>query len=116
MMMINGCQTPSNMSSIRAVWDSLGKTFLSLLVDNLGATGRLRLNSSPVKLKLIIFLLFLPEGNAILPITPKAVCALLSATSSVQGCGGSSMEADYQLHLVFRVAAGPLRSLTISYI
>ena len=62
------------MSSIGAVCDSLGKTFLSLLVDNLGATGGLRLNSSPVKVKLIIFPLFLPKGNAILPITPKAVC------------------------------------------
>ena len=74
MMMINLYQTPPNMSSIRAVCDSLGKTFLSLLVDNLGATGGLRLNSSPVKVKLIIFCLFLSEGNAILPITPKAVC------------------------------------------
>ena len=62
------------MSSIGAVCDSLGKTFLSLLVDNLGATGGFRLNSFPVKVKLIIFTLFLPEGNTILQITPKAVC------------------------------------------
>ena len=73
MMMINLYQTPPNMSLIGAVCDSLGKTFL--LVHNLGATGGLRLNSSPVKVKLIIIPLFLPEGNAILPITPKAVCA-----------------------------------------
>ena len=76
MMMKNLYQTPPNMSSIRAVCDSLGKTFLSLLVDNFGATGGLRLNSSPVKVKLITFPLFLPEGNAILAITPRAVCAL----------------------------------------
>ena len=74
MMMINLYQTPPNISLIGAVCGSLEKTFLSLLVDNLGATGRLRLNSSPVKVKLIIFPLFLPKGNAILPITPKAVC------------------------------------------
>ena len=82
MMMINLYQTPPNMSSIGTVSDSLGKTFLSLLVDNLGATGGLRLNSSPVKVKLIIFPLFLPEGNAILPITPKAVCAGARYTKS----------------------------------
>ena len=62
------------MSSTEAGWDSLAKTFLLLLVDNLGATGKLRSNSSPVKVKLIIYPLFLPEGNAILPITPMAVC------------------------------------------
>ena len=61
------------MSSIGAVWDRLRKTFLSFLGKNLGATGGLRLNSSPVKVKLIIFPLFLPKGNAIMPITPKAV-------------------------------------------
>ena len=77
MMMITLYQTPPNMSSIGAVYNSLGNKFLSLLVDNLGATGKLRVNSSPVKVKLIIFPLFLPEGNAILPITPKAVCAVL---------------------------------------
>ena len=74
MMMINLYQTPLNISSIGAVCDSLGKTFLSLLVDNLGATGGLWVNSPPVKVKLIIFPLFLPKGNKILSITPKAVC------------------------------------------
>ena len=74
MMMINLYQTPPNMSLIGAVCDSLGKTFLLLLVHNLGATGGLQLNLSPVKVKLIIFPLFLSEGNAILPITPKEVC------------------------------------------
>ena len=64
------------MSSIGVVCDSLGKTFLSLLVNNLGATGGLWLNSYPVKVKLIIFHLFLPKGNAILPMTAEAVCAL----------------------------------------
>ena len=63
------------MSLVGAVCDSLGRTFLLLLVDNLGATGGIRLNSSPLKVKLVIFPLFPPEGNAILPITPKAVCA-----------------------------------------
>ena len=32
------------------------------------------MNSSPVKVKLIIFPLFLPEGNAILPMTAKEAC------------------------------------------
>ena len=76
MMMIHLSQTPQNMSSIGAVCDRLGKTFLLLLVDNLGATGGLRKNSSPVKVKLIIFPLFLPEGNAILPMTAMEVCGL----------------------------------------
>ena len=75
MMMIHLSQTPQNMSSIGAVCDSLGKTFLTLLLCNLGATGGLRVNSSPVKVKLIIFPSFPPEGNAILPLTAKAVCA-----------------------------------------
>ena len=56
-----------------AVCDSLGKTFLLLLVNNIGANGGLRMNSSQVKVKLINPL-FLPKGNAILRITPKAVC------------------------------------------
>ena len=76
MMMINLYQTPPNMSSIGAVCDSLGKIFLLLLLDKLVATGRLRVNSSPVKVKLIIFPLFLPEGNAILPMTAKTVCSI----------------------------------------
>ena len=66
------------MSSFGAVCDSIGKTFLTLLLGNLGATGGLRLNSSPVKVKLIIFLLFLPEGNAILSMTAKEVYANLN--------------------------------------
>ena len=69
MMMINVYQTPPNMSSMGAVCDSLEKT----LVKNLWATGGLWVNSSPVKLKLIIFPLFLPKGNAILPITPMSL-------------------------------------------
>ena len=74
MMMINLYQTPPNKSSIGAVCDSLGKTLLSLLVNNLEATGGLRLNLFPVRVMLIIFPLS-PEGNVILAITPKAVCA-----------------------------------------
>ena len=76
MMMINLYQTPPNISSIRAVCDSLGKTFLSLVVNNLWATGGLRLNASPLKVKLIIFSLFLPKGNAIFPITPMEFCVV----------------------------------------
>ena len=45
-----------------------------LLVDNLGATGGHRVNLSPLKVKLITFPLFLPEGNAILPMAAKTVC------------------------------------------
>ena len=67
------------MSSIGALCDRLGKTFLTFLLCNLGATGRLRVNSSPVKVKLIIFPLFLPERNAILPMTAKEACALYGA-------------------------------------
>ena len=84
MMIINLYQTLPNMSSIGAFCDGLERTFLSLLVDNLGAIGGLGLNSSPVKVKLIIFPLFWPEGNAILPITPKAVCAGLNLYTRVQ--------------------------------
>ena len=68
-------QTPTNMSSIGEVCDRLGKTFLMSLLGNLSATGGLRVNSSPVKVKLIIFPLFLPELNAILPMTAKEACA-----------------------------------------
>ena len=74
MMMVHLSQTPPNMSSIGAVCNSLGKKFLTLLLGNLGATGGLRVNSSLVKVKLIIFPLFLPEGNAILPMTAKEAC------------------------------------------
>ena len=73
MMIVHLSQNPPNMSSIGALCDRLGKTFLTFLLGNFGATGGLRVNSSPVKVKLIIFPLFLPEGNAILPMTAKAV-------------------------------------------
>ena len=69
------------MSSIGAVCDSLGKTFLTLLLGNLGATGKLRVNSSPVKLKLIIFPLFLPQGTAIFPMTAKEACDIVSTVT-----------------------------------
>ena len=81
MMMVHLSQTPPNMSSIGAVCNSLGKTFLTLLVGNFWATGGVRVNSSPVKGELIIFPLFLPEGNAILQMTAKAVCAYVSTNS-----------------------------------
>ena len=79
-IMINLLQTPPNMSSIGAVCDRLGKTFLTLLVANLGTTGGLRVNSSPVKVNLIIFPLFLPEGKPILPIPPNSLCVSVSKT------------------------------------
>ena len=59
------------MSSIGALCDRLGKTFLTFLLGNLGATVGLWVNSSPVKVKLIIFPLFRPEGSAILPMIAK---------------------------------------------
>ena len=74
MMIVHSSPTLPNLSSIGAVCDSLGKTFLTSLVSNVGATGGLWVNSSPVKVELIIFPLFLPEGNAILSMTAKAVC------------------------------------------
>ena len=86
MMMINLSQTPSNMSSIGAVCDSLGKTFLKLLLGNLGATDGLRVNSSPVKGELIIFPLFLLEENAILPMTARADCDILSHYNGNRPC------------------------------
>ena len=86
MMIVHLSQNPPNMSSIGALCDRLGKTFLTFLLGNLGATGGLRVNSSPVKVKLIIFPLFLPEGNAILPMTAKAVCGVASSPSSAGAC------------------------------
>ena len=74
MMIVHLCQSPPNMSSIGALCDRLGKTFLTFLLGNLGATVGLRVNSSPVKVKLIIFPLFLPEENAILPMAAKEGC------------------------------------------
>ena len=62
------------MSSIGALYDRLGKTFLRFLLGNLEATVGLRVNSSPVKVKLIIFPLFLPEGSEILQMTAKEAC------------------------------------------
>ena len=76
MMMVHLSQTPINMKSIGAVCDSLGKTFLTSLVGSLGAAGGLLVNSSQVKGELIIYPLFLLEGNAILPMTHKAGCGL----------------------------------------
>ena len=75
MMIVHLCHTPPNMSSIGALCDRLGKTFLTFLLGNLGATVGLWVNSSPVKVKLIIFPLFRPEGSAILPMIAKEACA-----------------------------------------
>ena len=100
------------MSSIGAVCNSLGKTFLSLLVDNLGATAILRLNSSAVKVKLIIFPLFLPEGNPILPITPKAVCgSFIGGGFAINGATTSSFQ-DKTKNLVYELVKASI-SFTI---
>ena len=78
MKMAHLSQTPPNMSSIGAVFNSLGKTSLTSLVGNYWATDRLRVNSSPVKGDFIIFSLFLLEENAILPMTARADCGDMS--------------------------------------
>ena len=71
MMIVHLCQTPPNMSSIGALCDRLGKTFLTFLLGNLGATGGLRVNSSPA-----YNLSFVPaDESAILPMTAKEACA-----------------------------------------
>ena len=59
------------MSSIGALCDRLGMTFLKFLLGNLGATGGLRVNSSPA-----YNLSFVPaDESAILPMTAKEACA-----------------------------------------
>ena len=65
------------MTSIGEVCDRLGKTFLTSLVGNHWATGGVGVNSSSVKGGLKIFPLFLLEGNAILPMTPRVDCVTL---------------------------------------
>ena len=58
------------MSSIGALCDRLGMTFLKFLLGNLGATGGLRVNSSPA-----YNLSFVPaDESAILPMTAKEAC------------------------------------------
>ena len=68
------CRTSPNISSIREVCNRLGKTFLTSLISNHWATGRLWVNSYSVKGELIVFPMFLLEGNAIVPMPPKADC------------------------------------------
>ena len=71
MMIVHLYQTPPNMSSIGALCDRLGKTFLTFLLGNLEATGGLRVNSSPA-----YNLSFVPaDGSAILPLIAKEACA-----------------------------------------
>ena len=68
-------QTPANMSSIGEVCDRVETHYwchCSVI------KGGLRVNSSSVKVGLINFPLFLLEGNAILPMTPKAGCDTVS--------------------------------------
>ena len=76
MEMAHLSRTSPNTSSIGEVSDRLGKTFLTSLVGNHWATGRLLVNSYSVKGWVIIFPLFLLEENAILPMTPKVDCAV----------------------------------------
>ena len=71
-------QIPPNMSSIGAVCDNFGKTSLTSLVGNFWATDGLRVNSSQVMGECIIFPLFLLEEIAILPMTARADCVLIS--------------------------------------
>ena len=74
--MVHLLQTSPNMSSIRAVCNSLGKTSLTSLVSYYWATDGLWVNLSPVKGVFIIFPLFLLEENAILQMTARVGCAL----------------------------------------
>ena len=67
-------KTPQNMSSIRAVCDSLGKTSLTSLVGYYWAADGLRVNSSPVKGEFIAFPLFLLEENAKFPMAGRVGC------------------------------------------
>jgi hypothetical protein len=63
------------MSSIGALCDRLGMTFLKFLLGNLGATGGLRVNSSPA-----YNLSFVPaDESAILPMTAKEACACFAS-------------------------------------
>ena len=72
-------RTSPNLSSIGEVCDRLGKTFLTSLVGNPWATGGLRVKTYAAKGGLILFPLFLLEGNAILPMTPKTDCETVRA-------------------------------------
>ena len=72
-------QTSPIVSSIGENCDRLSKTVLTSLVGNHWATGKHWVNSSLVKGGLIIFPLFLLEGNAILPLTHKADCVTREA-------------------------------------
>ena len=56
------------------IGNTLGKTFLTSVVGNYWSTSGLRVNLYSVKGRLIIFPLFLLEGNAILVMTPQAHC------------------------------------------
>ena len=71
MKMTHLYQPQPNMSSIGEGCDSLGKTFLTSLVSNLWATGGFRMNSYSGEVSFPVLLL---EGNAILPMTPRADC------------------------------------------
>ena len=72
--------TTPNISSIGEVCDSVRMDLLSSSGGDHWATGGLRVNSTSVKGGLIRFPLFMLDGNAILPMTPKAGCALQTST------------------------------------
>ena len=65
------------MSSIGEVCYRLGHTFLTSLVGNQWATSGLRVNWCSVNGGLIMFPLFLLNGNTILPMIPVDTCGLL---------------------------------------
>ena len=65
-------RTSPNKSSVGEVCSRLEKTFLTSQVGNRWSTGGLWVNSYSLKGGLIIFPLFLLEGNAILQMTPMA--------------------------------------------
>ena len=69
-------QTSSNKSKIGEFSDRLGTDGLSLYGRNHWATGDLQVNSYSGEGGLISFPFFLVEGNAILPMTPRAGCAV----------------------------------------
>ena len=69
-------QPQQNMSSIWEGCDSLRKTFLTSLVSNLWATDKFRVSSYSGEARLLSFPLLSIKGNTVLPMTPKADCAL----------------------------------------
>ena len=89
-------QTSSNKSKIGEFSDRLGTDGLSLYGRNPWATGDLRVNSYSGEGGLISFPFFLVEGNAILPMTPRAGCAVYCSGRNSIKIQESSKEGDSQ--------------------